>query len=149
MLSMFEQEGYQEVVDRIDHLEADQAAQWGKMNVAQMLNHCQKAFEIPLGYSTIKPPGGIMKLAFKLFKHTLYNDKPWGKGLRTAPEFIIKDEKNFEVEKQQLLKLAEEFHSKGPDHPWPVHPAFGKLSPEQWGKMQYKHLDHHLRQFGA
>lgn len=149
MHSMFEPEGYREIQDRISKLEPDQAAKWGKMSAPQMLHHCQKAFEIPLGISTIKPPGGMMKLAFKLFKHTLYNDKPWGKGLRTAPEFIVKDQRDFETEKTRLLQLADEFHEKGVAYPWPVHPAFGKLSPEQWGKMQYKHLDHHLRQFGV
>ncbi|PQB04961.1 DUF1569 domain-containing protein [Aureitalea marina] len=149
MESLFEQQGYQIIQDRLDKLSPDQPAKWGKMDVAQMLHHCQKAFEIPLGISTIKPPGGLMKLAFKVFKKTLYNDKPWGKGMRTAPEFLVKDAKVYETEKSRLLELAAQFHEKGKDHNWPIHPAFGKLTSEQWGKMQYKHLDHHLRQFGV
>ena len=149
MESLFEREGYQMIQDRLAQLKPDQRAEWGKMDVAQMLHHCQKAFEIPLGISTIKPPGGLMKLAFKLFKKTLYNDKPWGKGMRTAPEFVVKESKDFESERSKLLDLAAQFHEKGKTYNWPIHPAFGELTPDQWGKMQFKHLDHHLRQFGV
>lgn len=31
----------------------------------------------------------------------------------------------------------------------PVHPAFGRMRRADWGIWAWRHLDHHLRQFGA
>lgn len=72
------------------------------------------------------------------------------KNLPTAPNFIIKDERNFNDEKKKLMELLDKFYNAGPmgisKYP---HPMFGKFTPEQWGMSMYKHLDHHLKQFGA
>lgn len=149
MKSIFSKDALDEIKERIGHLEPEIQPKWGKMDAAQMLHHCQKAFEIPLGISTIKAPNPLMKLAFRLFRPSLYNDKPWKPNMPTAREFVVRSDKDFQVEKTRLLELADDFQAKGPDHQWPTHPAFGRLKSEQWGKMQYKHLDHHLRQFGV
>ena len=82
-------------------------------------------------------------------KSKLYDEKPWGKNLPTAPNFLIKDQRNFETEKQQLVELVNKFFQLGPDKACKFpHPFFGTLTPEQWGKGMYKHFDHHLQQFG-
>ncbi len=150
MKSIFEESSYNELVNRINQVTPDAQAKWGKMNVGQMMHHCQKAFEIPLGKATIKPPNALMKGLFKLFfKSSLYNDKPWKPGLPTAKEFIISEQKDFEKERTILLQIANEYYEQRDRASWPTHPAFGDMTNEQWGKMQYKHLDHHLRQFNA
>ena len=149
MKSIFDQETYNELNERLDKLTPETLAKWGIMNVSQMLHHAQKALEIPLGKSNMKPPNPIMKLMFRTFKGSLYSDKLWKPGLPTVKEFVVSDKKMFEPEMKQLRALIEEFHSKKDEPSLPKHPAFGKLSMNQWGKMQYKHLDHHLRQFGV
>tara|TARA_R100000306_G_C4352261_1_gene130743 strand:- start:438 stop:710 length:273 start_codon:yes stop_codon:yes gene_type:complete len=90
-----------------------------------------------------------MRMLFKNFKKSLYDGKPWKKNLPTARQLRVSSEKNFSEEKDRLLQLMEEFHGKGYEHDWPEHPAFGNFTAEQWGQMQYKHLDHHLSQFGV
>ncbi len=149
MKSFFEEKNYQELLTRIKNVDAKTKSQWGKMNVPQMMHHCQKALEIPLEKATIRKPNLLMKMLFSTFKPSLYNDKPWKQSLPTAKEFVVRDEKEFEKEKKHLLELMEEFHNKGAKGTFPVHPAFGKFTNEQWGQAQYKHIDHHLRQFGA
>lgn len=148
MKSILEKENYEELVNRIEQLEPDTQAQWGKMNVAQMMRHCQLPLEIPLGKTPPPKPNFIMKLMVPLFKKAMYSDKPWKPNMQTAPGFSIKDERDFETEKKQLLSLAEEFATQR-DRDWGRHPVFGDFTNEQWGKMQYKHIDHHLRQFGV
>jgi hypothetical protein len=92
----------------------------------------------------------IGRLLGWLMKSKLYDDKPWSKGLPTSPDFIIKDQRNFETEKQQLIELVTKFYQSGPDKVGNFpHPFFGTFTKEQWGKATYKHLDHHLRQFAA
>lgn len=84
------------------------------------------------------------------FKSKLYNEDPWKKNLPTAPNFIIKDERDFNKEKEELMEMVNQFYTKGPEEVGKFpHPMFGSFTKEQWGKSMYKHLDHHLVQFGV
>lgn len=84
-----------------------------------------------------------------LFKKSLYNDKPWRKNLPTVKAAKTTEDKDFDQEYATLSKMIEELYQlKNREH-WNPHPIFGEFTPEQWGKLQYKHLDHHLTQFGV
>jgi hypothetical protein len=149
MKNLFESSTFYEVLDRLDALSPHSERQWGKMDVAQMLAHCKEAFKVPL--STEPLPRMLMgRLLGWALKPKLYNETAWGKSVPTAPEFLIKDQRNFDKEKQELNLLITKFYTGGPDivgnYP---HPFFGTLTKEQWGKSMYKHIDHHLQQFGA
>lgn len=146
MKSLFETESFTAIKNRLNTLKPENERKWGKMEIGQMLNHCQHPLNVSLGKGTIKKQ--YFPLAF-LFKKSLYNDKPWKHGLPTAKSFKITDSKEFEREKAILEKLIDEFHNKKNNTQWEPHPLFGKFTSQQWGKMQYKHLDHHLKQFGA
>jgi hypothetical protein len=50
---------------------------------------------------------------------------------------------------ETLTRLLETFSRTDRLGPWPDHPAFGRLSGAAWGALSYKHIDHHLRQFGV
>ncbi|HEX6193794.1 MAG TPA: DUF1569 domain-containing protein [Chitinophagaceae bacterium] len=147
--NLFDNATYQQMVDRLNRLTPESKGHWGKMNVSQMLTHCKRAFRVPLSDKPL-PRMFLGRLLGWLARPKLYNNIPWGKSLPTAPSFIVKDERVFEKEKAALLELVEQFHTKGPDKVgvYP-HPFFGRLTKEQWGKSMWKHLDHHLRQFGV
>ena len=85
-----------------------------------------------------------------MFKDKMHNDVAWKKNLPTAPQFIVKDSRNFDTEKNELLSLINKFHKSTPSSIEKiVHPMFGKFTGEQWGRIMYKHLDHHFKQFGV
>lgn len=149
MKNLFDTGVYNEIIHRIDTLTAQSQRQWGKMNVAQMLAHCKEAFKVPL--SDKKMPRMFLGLLVGwMIKAKLYNDSPWKKNLPTAPNFIIKDEREFEKEKRELTSLINRFYNGGPGNVGRFpHPMFGSFTTEQWGKSMYKHLDHHLQQFGV
>lgn len=149
MKSLFDKSTYDEITQRLNSLSLASQRQWGKMNVAQMLAHCKAAFAVPL--SDKKMPRSFLGLMVGwMIKAKLYNDSPWKKNLPTAPNFIIKGERDFEKEKQELFGLINQFYNGGPANVGKFpHPMFGTYTPEQWGQSMYKHLDHHLRQFGA
>ncbi|SFU31532.1 Protein of unknown function [Pustulibacterium marinum] len=150
MKSIFENESYQEILDRLEKLTPESVAQWGKMNVSQMIVHCQKPLELALGKIQLKKPNFLMGFMLKQMSSSLYNDKPWKQGLPTAKEFVIVDVKDFLSEKEKLVSLIKQMHErKDSSETFPVHPYFGKFTHEQWGKASYKHLDHHLTQFGV
>jgi hypothetical protein len=149
MKNLFDKDTYKEIINRINALTPQVQRQWGKMSVAQMLAHSKEAFKVPL--SDKKMPRMFIGLLLGwAFKKKLYNDEPWKRNLPTAPNFIIKDERDFEKEKQELLGLINQFYNGGPENVGRFpHPMFGTFTKEQWGKAMYKHLDHHLMQFGV
>lgn len=77
----------------------------------------------------------------------MYDDTIWKHNLPTAKGFKVVDKKDFMTELTNLLNEVNDFHKEKDREAWKPHPAFGTFTHEQWGKMQYKHLDHHLRQF--
>ncbi len=149
MKNLFDTAVYREVQERLQQLQPGSTRRWGKMTVGQMLAHCRAAFRVPL--SEQQPPKLYpFALVGWLFKKKLYNDEPWKQGLPTAPAFIIRDEREFDRERTALLSLLQQFHEGGPARAERiVHPVFGRFTGEQWGMAMYKHLDHHLRQFGV
>jgi len=149
MKSLFDKDPYEEITRRINSLTPASQRQWGKMNVAQMLAHCKAAFTVPL--SDKKMPRSFLGLLVGwMVKAKLYNDSPWKKNLPTAPNFIVKGDRDFEKEKLELFELINRFYNGGPANVGRFpHPMFGTYTPAQWGQSMYKHLDHHLRQFGA
>jgi len=149
MKSIFDAPAYAEVLERINNLNPNSQRQWGKMSLSQMLCHCKNPLAVGLGKQELKKPNSIMRLLFKGFKTSMYNDKPWKQNLPTPKEFRVETEKHFDEEKSKLLQLIADFHNEKNRKSWEPHPAFGDFTHEQWGQMQYKHLDHHLRQFGV
>ncbi len=135
-----------EIVDRLNKLNPQSQRQWGKMDVAQMLAHLQMPIGVSIGEHKI-PRSFIGKVLGGFFKKKLYNDQPFSKGLPTDKTFIMKDPKDFEKEKQSVLEMIRNFKEENiVETP---HPFFGKLTKEQWGKGMWKHVDHHLQQFGV
>lgn len=147
MQSLFETQAFTEIKNRLDNLTEDSQREWGKMTPGQMAHHCQGPLNVILEKKDYGfKPNWFINL---LFKKSMYSDKPWRKNLPTAPKLKETEKRDFATEKAKLLELLKEFDSQRDRNDWKPHPAFGKLTKEQWGKMQYKHLDHHLRQFGV
>lgn len=147
MKSLFDSDAYQEVIDRIEKLDEQATAKWGEMNVGQMFWHCQGPFNIMLKKNDYgMKPNWLAKV---FFKKSLYNDKPWRKSLPTARFLKARESKDFNMEKSKLVELVNEAYSHREYKEWNPHPGFGHFTHNQWGQMQYKHLDHHLKQFGV
>jgi hypothetical protein len=149
MKNLYDPAVYAEIKQRLSVLQPGAQRVWGKMTVAQMLAHCKRAFRVPL--SERQPPKLYPFALFGwLLKKKLYDDVPWKRGLPTAPAFIIKDDRDFEKERTALMELVQQFYEAGPARAEKIiHPVFGRFTGEQWGQAMYKHLNHHLEQFGA
>lgn len=150
MKSIFTPTDNLELQNRLQQITADSLPIWGKMNAAQMFVHCQKPFEVAEKKLVLKRNlisylfGGMMK------KKLLIKGEPFAQNLPTAKSFLVTDAVEFDLEKNCLLKKIIEYGEKGPQIiNMKTHPFFGNLSPEQWGILFYKHLDHHLKQFSV
>ncbi|WP_432411626.1 DUF1569 domain-containing protein [Rasiella sp. SM2506] len=145
MKSLFETEALNEIRTRLGSLSENSEKQWGKMTSGQMMHHCQLPLNVILEKENYNlKPNWFVKT---FFKKAMYSDKPWRKNLPTVKQFKETTPRDFTTEKQHLEQLLIEFEAQREREDWKPHPSFGELTKEQWGKMQYKHLDHHFRQF--
>jgi hypothetical protein len=139
-----------DVIKRINTLTAETKPLWGKMNVAQMLAHCNVSYEMT--YENKHPkPNAFMKLILKLLvKNKVVSEKPYPRNNPTAPAFLMTTEKDFGVEKSRLIAYIQKTQQLGEkEFDGRQSLSFGPLSITEWNNMFYKHLDHHLTQFGS
>ena len=134
------------IEQRVRALRPDARPTWGKMSVDQMLWHVNQAMGLSLGTVTVGPGGPPMPA---WIMRILVINMPWPKGGPTHPDFIAKQQYNFDQERERALRNIADITSKPMDHSWPVHPAFGKMSGRQVSTLTHKHLNHHLTQFGV
>jgi hypothetical protein len=150
MKNIFDSSVVKGLEQRIAKLQPTTTPLWGKMNASQMLAHVNVAYEMT--YESIHPrPNALMRFILKTFlKKSVVGPKPYPKNSPTAPQFIIKGEKNFEVEKKRLLDYLKRTADLGASHfEGKENLSFGKMTSEEWNGLFYKHLDHHLTQFGV
>jgi hypothetical protein len=147
--TLFDTNNYNSIITRIQRLKPDTQAKWGKMNVSQMMAHCSAALDAATG--RMEGSKTFMgKYLGPLFKKQFYGPKPYGKGVPTDKKFIITDQRDFFKEKQRLLDGITDFYNRKETGDLVlIHPFFGKLTAEQYSAGMYKHLDHHLSQFGV
>ena len=148
MKNIFTNEITNEVINRIEELSSTTQPSWGKMSVSQMLAHCSVTYEMVYTDKHSKP-NAFVKLMLKLFiKKVVVSEKPYSKNGKTAPQFLITEDKNFEAEKKRLIDFIEKTQELGEKHFNNLEShSFGRLSSTEWNNSFYKHLDHHLTQF--
>lgn len=148
MRSIYNKAHNLELIDRINKLTPESQPKWGKMNVAQMLSHCQGPMDVAFGNLKLKP-NFLIGLLGKMFKNKILNAAEFKKNSPTAPEFIRKDAIDFEQSREELINKIIRFSELGQEAiKSNKHPFFGEMSFEDWDRLQYMHLDHHLKQFG-
>lgn len=141
----------EEVVARINLLSPESQPLWGKMSVDQMLAHCNVTYEYVFEPNKYKKPNAFVRLMLKTFvKGLVTNDKAYKKSSQTAPDFVIQGNKNFEEEKARLISFIQQVQTLGAQHfDGKESHSFGVLNAHEWNNMFYKHLNHHLEQFGV
>ena len=150
MKDLFDAARVEEVKQRIARLRPDSERQWGKMNAPQALAHCSRGFELASG--DLRPPRVLIgRIIGPIIKPKVFgNDEPLRRNSPTVKGLVIQDDRDLVEERARLYGAIDRFVAAGPrgctTHP---HSFFGQLTPEQWAILMYKHLDHHLRQFGV
>ena len=149
MKSLFNENDNQEIIKRVDNLTPGKNPEWGKMKVAQMLHHCSLTLESCFG--EIKPKRVLIGILFgNMIKKKIMKEGPFSKNSPTSKEFLVKDDKNFEEEKSKLISYIKKFIESGKAGVTKdTHPFFGYMTVDEWDILIWKHLDHHLRQFGV
>jgi hypothetical protein len=149
MQNLFQAEAVAEAISRIDKLQPTTQHLWGKMDVGQMMAHCSATLEVASG-RVVLPRMFIGRILGPFVRPAFTSDQPYSKNAPTNKKFVIAGKRDFAQEQEQLKRRVRQFHEGGEEqvtrHP---HCFFGALTPQEWATGMYKHLDHHLRQFGA
>jgi hypothetical protein len=148
MKSVFEKTTRDNLLNRAGQLTQNSTAQWGKMNVCQMMKHCRLADEMFLGKKKYNRVFIGLLLGRMGLKRLLKDEKPMPHNAPTGAALKIKEnDLDFSDEKNKWITVIDEYGNfSNPDF---VHWFFGKMTEEQVGRFAYKHIDHHLRQFGV
>ena len=151
MKNLFDATVANQVKTRLGKVEPQSERRWGKMTAAQMLAHCSLSMQWAVG--ELVPEKGALpaRLTGRLVKPMVFrNEDPLRRNSPTATSLIVTDERDLGLERDRLLRLIDAFAAGGAAgctrNP---HSFFGKMTPEEWAILTYKHLDHHLRQFGV
>lgn len=148
MKTIWEHDARLEILRRIDNVKPGTAPLWGKMTCGRMMRHLAQAMSMATGELPVKPK----KLPLRYFplKQLAIYVLPFAKGLPTAPELLEGECESFDDVRTDLRNAVENLAARKDEAAsWPGHPAFGKLTPRAWGVLTWRHIDHHLRQFGA
>lgn len=150
MKNMFNEADKNEILQRIEKLSPASKPLWGSMNVAQMLAHCTNGIKMPLGDLKATPAPFPFTLLGKLIKAKVLAEGPMRKNSPTAKELKIVDPKDFDIEKANFIAAIKKLSEGGEQGiKAEKHPFFGKMTAKEWGRINYKHNDHHLSQFGV
>lgn len=150
MPSVFDATDVATLVQRINHLTPTTTPKWGKMSVDQMLTHCCVSYDMV--YTDRYPPVGAFKrwILTQFVKSAVVGPKPYAKSTPTAPEFKIVDHRDFEAERTRLVDYVHRVQQEGAKaYEGRPSRSFGPLTAAEWNTLYYKHLDHHLTQFGV
>jgi len=150
MKNIFNQEVTEEIIERINKLENSTQSVWGKMTVGQMLAHCNVTYEMVYENKHSKPKAFMKFILKAMVKKTVVGETPYKHNSRTAPQFLMTDSKDFLNERQRLINFIKMTQEKGDRYfDGKESHSFGPLKKTEWNNMFYKHLDHHLCQFGV
>ncbi|MDB4950552.1 MAG: hypothetical protein JWM27_3201 [Gemmatimonadetes bacterium] len=135
-----------EILGRLERLSHDAPARWGTMDCPRMLAHLADALrmgtgELPVAFK--KSP-----LSIRLVRWLVIHHLPFPRGTPTAPALIGRAPGEWRSELDAVRERVAGFRAERTD-PWPIHPIFGTMSGRDWATLTYRHIDHHLRQFGA
>lgn len=138
------------LIGRISNLTGSETPLWGKMTADQMMSHLVQAGELPFEASV---PDRSTFMGRTIIKPLILYVLPMPKEVKVSPEMNQQEKgrkpQGFDADRELLLASIEKLGTLSANHKCLDHPFFGKMSAKEWGVLAYRHIDHHLKQFGV
>jgi hypothetical protein len=147
MKSVFDPDTRSLLLARVERVTADSRPQWGKMNAEQMLTHLVKSLQMATGEVVAKTVWTPVR--YTPLRQLIVYLLPWPKNVATARELLPSNPVALEEGRRALVRVIEDIAARSSQREWPEHPAFGPVGRRGWGVVAWRHVDHHLRQFGV
>jgi hypothetical protein len=150
MKNIFCEADKNDIIQRIEKLTPGSKALWGKMDVAQMMAHCAAGTKMTTGEIRPGRASFPFNILGRLIKRKALAEGVMRRNSPTIKEIMIVEPKNFDKEKANFIAAITALYEGGEKGvEAEVHFFFGKMTPMEWGCLNYKHADHHLSQFGV
>jgi len=137
----------EELIERLDRLSPDAAPLWGSMTPHRMLAHLADWMLMASGDIKTAPVKHLLR--HPPFKQLAIYWLPFPRGVMTSPELLARKPAAWDVERAAIRERVQAYEKLDPKAKWPEHPVFGRMSARAWCVFAYRHMDHHLRQFGV
>jgi hypothetical protein len=151
MATLFDDETRARLETRVRALRPDSRRQWGRMSPHEAVCHLSDAFRMALGEKQAAPSPARFKPVVRFV--ALHLPVSWPRGIKTLPEAEQgvggTAPVEFEGDRAELLELIRRFCDASARERAATHPMFGPMRTTEWGRWGYRHVDHHLRQFGV
>ena len=149
MKTMWDADSAREIRDRVARVAPDRPGTWGRLSAPQMVCHLADSMKMALGELPVASKR--LPIRYAPLKQLIVYLAPFPKNAPTAPELLARPPREWPADVAELQALVDRLATRGQDaaFAWPEHPAFGHLSRRAWGVLVYRHMDHHLKQFGA
>ncbi len=144
--SMSDARARQELLDRLGRLTPDAPPRWGRMTAPQMLAHLADWMLMASG--DLKTAARSSVLRYPPIKQLAIYWLPFPRNVQTSPELLARKPSVWGAEQASVRERVQSFEKLYVEPPWPEHPVFGRMTPRAWSVFAYRHMDHHLRQFG-
>lgn len=146
MKSLFNDSVRQDILTRFDKLTDSSPRKWGNFTPAKLLAHCIDTFEVTFAEREVVVRKGFLNTPLGRWL-IIDSPIPWPKGSPTDPEYLKGDPHEFAADKARVRGYIERF-AKGSNQKFGPSPGLGYLTPDQWSRLHFRHMNHHLRQFG-
>jgi hypothetical protein len=147
MKSIWQEQDRQEITERVGRVAPDRPAAWGKFTAPKMICHLADSLKMAMG--DLPVPSKHLPIRYPPLKQLIIYVAPFPKSAPTAPELLSRAPREWANDVADVQALLARAGSARTTDTWPEHPAFGKLTKRAWGVLIYRHMDHHLKQFGA
>ena len=146
MGSLLDAKDRESVLARLSRLKPDARPIWGRFTPGAMICHVTTGVGQGLGEVELDPPSG--PLTHWPLNWLAIHVIPFPKNAAAAPDMLLRASTTFDADMATLRRMIQRYADQDPERKWPESRVFGRISGRSWGVLQYKHLDHHLRQFG-
>jgi hypothetical protein len=146
MGTLFDARDRRAILDRLSRLTPDAQPLWGHFTPSQMVCHVTTGVGQGLGEVELAQASG--PLSHWPLNWLLIHVVPFPKNAQAAPDMLSRAPTSWKQDMATLHRMVEAYGAADPSREWPASRVFGRISGRSWGVLQYKHLDHHLRQFG-
>jgi len=146
MGSLLDAKDRESILARLAHLKPDARPLWGRFTPGAMICHVTTGVGQGLGEVQLDPPSGPLT-HWPLNWLVIYL-VPFPRNAKAAPDMLRRVATSFDADMSTLRGMIGRYANQDPKREWPESRVFGRISGRSWGVLQYKHLDHHLRQFG-
>jgi hypothetical protein len=149
LTTLFDAAAPREILARLERLTPASQAQWGRMDVAQMLCHVARSLHTPTGALVPPPLHWPVRLLGRLMKGHALGAAVLARNAPTSIAFKVVDRREFAAEKAAFVDALRIFTAGPHTVTAAAHVFFGPMTAADWGRLMYKHIDHHFRQFGV